>query len=911
MSKWTNAPTTGASKWTNAPTTGGSKWTNAPSQAVGAAQPAQAVATRADYSVGRALDRTSHTTKVAVSVRCEQLDTHGSTFLVAYSRLPHEATWRFDGQSEIIENNTWPNYRQWSMPGGEPKESLQLDFSIASLREVRFEAYRVRKHSDDPHDFKRQAFLGCAKLLLAEAMFARGQGTGMEAGWLVKELENAKDPTAVPGYVAVMAQEEWAGKSLVSIDIAGKVRGSEFKLRMDPYYVIYRTEETSIERVLYLLPDLDEAAVKPNRMPVYRSEVCFRTTSPKWKKVELPVQALCQGKDNSPILLCVYNWARGVKHKVLGECIITLADIQKASRDAKTLQIQLNRCADQPGPDGSHTPHADTFARRMTSSSIPGKSVSRLDAAQHSATMANAGQLAINFKIRRKWSFFDYMRGGMELRLATGIELTRFNSAEQDPRALHNYQGEGPNDFTAVLRAVGAVFMNYAGREPKLYSYGFGAKIPPSHTICSDCFSLSGDCFAPEFDTFEAVVEAYHRSLHVVRLHGPSRLRDLIRHVAHLAREHSRPNPEQENFVPMKFWVLVIITSGTIADRHDTVDELTKVFDAPLHILIVGIGTQDFNFLHGLDDEVAQMQKPHTQIQTRDRKERKIVTFQSFEDYRDKPTYDFIRDLVANLQHAVVEYYTSMDITPWDVHKFEDGTGQDLPIPIIQMPAGGGRVARGERKRRQSKDHKKEDLPFGRQKRNVPDQVAKLPQFLKDLRTQLLEDALALDYAREDLLRAMKDGTPSPTLEVLLDNVINAGRGRSKGLRAALQSVDLEKGRRRRGSQSRLRAAASAAASAANATPSPPEDKPSLIPLPGVVDETFSHQYSNSTMASRARSGLVVVCSICHDFLVDTELLPCKHKLACHDCVEKMGLGQPGATCPLCRKEIAEIVYVE
>jgi len=79
-----------------------------------------------------------------------------------------------------------------------------------------------------------------------------------------------------------------------------------------------------------------------------------------------------------------------------------------------------------------------------------------------------------------------------------------------------------------AMRAVGEILQHYDS-DKRYPVYGFGWKIPPSHTTCSRCFSLKGDFFNPEVEGLEGVLDVYKKTLPIVTLHGPTEFQEVIR----------------------------------------------------------------------------------------------------------------------------------------------------------------------------------------------------------------------------------------------------------------------------------------------------------------------------------------------------------------------------------------------
>ncbi|CAE6971972.1 Cpne7 [Symbiodinium sp. CCMP2592] len=82
----------------------------------------------------------------------------------------------------------------------------------------------------------------------------------------------------------------------------------------------------------------------------------------------------------------------------------------------------------------------------------------------------------------RAYTFLDYVRGGLELRMMLGIDFTRSNMDKQNPDSLHSLVDmDLPTSYETAIIALGSVLRSYDTTD-EYAVYGFGARIPPSHS---------------------------------------------------------------------------------------------------------------------------------------------------------------------------------------------------------------------------------------------------------------------------------------------------------------------------------------------------------------------------------------------------------------------------------------------
>ena len=156
---------------------------------------------------------------------------------------------------------------------------------------------------------------------------------------------------------------------------------------------------------------------------------------------------------------------------------------------------------------------------------------------------------------------------------------------------------------------------------------GFGACVPPHTNRASHCFALNGDIFDPEVDGLDGVISAYKSSLKNVNLYGPTNFAPIVEMVCDMAEE------EKVSQVHQKYFILLIITDGIINDMQKTIDQIVRGSTLPMCIIIVGVGSDDFESMDILDaDDVplySQKYKKHMEAD--------IVQFVPFREFRNDP----------------------------------------------------------------------------------------------------------------------------------------------------------------------------------------------------------------------------------------------------------------------------------
>jgi len=137
--------------------------------------------------------------------------------------------------------------------------------------------------------------------------------------------------------------------------------------------------------------------------------------------------------------------------------------------------------------------------------------------------------------------------------------------------------------------------LQYYDSDKQIPTFGFGAQVPPTTNRASHCFALNGDIFDPEVDGLDGVVQAYQNALKNVNLYGPTNFAEIIRLMNDMAEA------EKVTAVHQKYFILLIITDGIINDMQKTIDEIVRGSALPMSIIIVGVGSDDFENMDILD----------------------------------------------------------------------------------------------------------------------------------------------------------------------------------------------------------------------------------------------------------------------------------------------------------------------
>jgi vacuolar-type H+-ATPase subunit F/Vma7 len=201
-------------------------------------------------------------------------------------------------------------------------------------------------------------------------------------------------------------------------------------------------------------------------------------------------------------------------------------------------------------------------------------------------------------KLETRHSFLDYITTGLEISLIVAIDFTRSNKDVNKKESMHHYDVSTANEYVLAIRAVGEILQHYDS-DDRYPVYGFGCKIPPTHTFTSHCFALTGNFLDPEVDGVNGIVDIYREVLQkdIVKLHGPTYFAEVVELAKNFAAPFSNPTPDADQ----KYYILLIITDGVINDIEETIHQIVEASRTPLSIIIVGVGDNDFTEMERLD----------------------------------------------------------------------------------------------------------------------------------------------------------------------------------------------------------------------------------------------------------------------------------------------------------------------
>jgi len=412
--------------------------------------------------------------------------------------------------------------------------------------------------------------------------------------------------------------------------------------------------------------------------PVYRSKHINNDLNPKWEPVTIDVNQLCDGDLDKPIMITVWDWEKSGKHTPMGNFETTVNamlrvvmpggnDSTKSLDTKKAFQLKRRgkhfglivvtaasisggTRTEGTGSAPSDAPFSMALGGLPSQSQQPPAVATR--PAQMTAPLAPVAPLpqpipppmAYAPSTPSKPKFVDYISGGCELQMCVAIDFTGSNGDPRRPGTLHYIHQDGQlNDYEKALSAVGSIVARY-DTDQKFPVFGFGAKYGG---VIQHCFQVGPN---PEASGVLGILEAYRATFQSgLTMSGPT----LFAEVISLAAAQARSAQESAKRIGQQtYTILLILTDGAVSDVDGTKRAIAAASDAPLSIVIVGIGNADFSAMQFLDD-----------FQTQEGGGRDICQFVEFSRYASNKM-SLTQATLDEIPDQVVDYFFSRGIKP-------------------------------------------------------------------------------------------------------------------------------------------------------------------------------------------------------------------------------------------------------
>eukprot|EP00928_Gymnodinium_smaydae_P020600 TRINITY_DN17963_c0_g2_i1.p1 TRINITY_DN17963_c0_g2~~TRINITY_DN17963_c0_g2_i1.p1 ORF type:complete len:1417 (+),score=300.73 TRINITY_DN17963_c0_g2_i1:103-4251(+) len=711
---------------------------------------------RGPFSTPKASNAAAYSSVLSIFLKLTQTARQDTFFVVVYARWSTDSTWVCLYTSD---------HRDMMEDTLDFQHPVRVSFSLEKPRMLRFEVYAAR--SEKLEDLRTHKFIGGANTSLIDAIMARRDGTS----WLVLDLIHPRK-FGTQAKLGAFAEEDSIAKQSISFELCSEAlnKTDRWKSIPDPYVKV-RVPSSGSQHF----------------QTIYRTEVQRKMKKGSWARVEImSTQLWPRGESKNDVLLEVIDWFRMSEHRSIGETYLSYDDLAKAFHSGTKLTLGVYR---KPGKN-KHIPPRNC------------RQVFRFgvwhDTEEAPTALKKVGIIHIKeINMGRMYSVLDYLRGGLELKLAFGVDLTR-SGGEGD---LHKLDLNKTNSYVGVIKALGEMMKVYDA--DNMYpAYGLGARLPPTWSIPCDAFALSGDFLHPELMGVEGIIDAYRRSLKIAKLHGPTRLSSLVDLAVQMSASY---NEVQNPKVEMAFHVFLILTDGGIYgdDKKLFIQRLAAAAEVPLEVVIICVGAGDFSYFRDLKAKVAEYRRLEMNATDDDIALRDVVHCVELPTDRmaDSETVRIVAQKgLEHIPQEVMGFYKGRDCKPRNLSKFEEDNGRPKPRPEA-LEAREKRKPTRQNSRASSRSTAKtgdrsvtRDSDISRTSSRDESAAAhkdlnKLPDFLQQRKDDLVKSAMALGYDRRNIERALRDGCAADSVDLLVDTIIHCGYGRSPSYKECLNQV--------------------------------------------------------------------------------------------------------------------------
>ena len=256
-------------------------------------------------------------------------------------------------------------------------------------------------------------------------------------------------------------------------------------------------------------------------------------------------------------------------------------------------------------------------------------------------------------EIIKKYTFFDYLKAGIQIALSIGIDFSSQNEGYNLKN--HHINANGSNEFENAIYLCSNI-LGYYDYDQKYPAYGFGALLDDGVTrIGYPPFFNLNLLNNPEIVKIENVIRAYRNLI----TEKQNFLFSSQVFFAPLIREIMNNITKKNNV--FEYNILLILSTGVINDLQQTIDVLVEASLLPLSVVIVGIGDGDFKNMETLDGDIFPLTSSKGKKRIRD-----IVQFVRFSEFKNDME-KLSMEVLAEIPRQVLEFYTIKNLKPEDI----------------------------------------------------------------------------------------------------------------------------------------------------------------------------------------------------------------------------------------------------
>jgi hypothetical protein len=313
---------------------------------------------------------------------------------------------------------------------------------------------------------------------------------------------------------------------------------------------------------------------------VFRSDVVKDNLNPQWKDAIVPLSHLNQGDLDKPILITVYDFESKGDHVLMGQVETSVKALEGLVGSSLTLK-KRGSATGTLNIQKAEVAGVEDVIHKMASASV-------------SAPAPAAFVPSVVPSSASSPSFVDYISGGCELNVCVAIDFTGSNGDPRQPGTLHHLNQDGSkNNYEKAVSAIVGILSKYDSDQ--MYPvWGFGAKYGGVVRHCFQCGPTA------EAHGVAGILDAYHQTFKSgLIMSGPTVFTEVMETAAAKAMSSQEAAKSQGR---QSYTILLILTDGAVTDSAATAQVLRQISNAPLSVVIVGLGDADFSSMQFLDD---------------------------------------------------------------------------------------------------------------------------------------------------------------------------------------------------------------------------------------------------------------------------------------------------------------------
>lgn len=529
--------------------------------------------------------------ELSLSAQClkdKDISSKSDPFCIVYMKGPLDNDWKEVGRTEIVANHLHP---EWVT-------RINIYYHFEEIQLIKFAVYDVDTsfHSSDSKDLdlRKQDFLGEVETQVALIV----KNSGYWQGKLIRKSGNAR------GNITVHTEEVANANGVVCMNLrCSNLQNPGMMGTRNPFIRLSKLREDG------------------KYINCYRSEVRMNNLNPIFSEIKGTSVQLANGDFYRPMKIEVLDWKKDGNHYFVGECEVSLQQLQQLSENRGSIQIKDPVKASNPKYTDSGLLNCD------------------------------------NFSVVMQPSFVEYVKGGTEVSFMVAMDFTASNLDATQQASLHycDPSGNKLNQYATAITSVGSV-LEFYDHDKHFPLYGFGGKPAPGQPV-EHCFPLNGNEGNPEVHGVHGILSTYYESLRRVTMSGPTLFTQIIQQASAIAASTPQSQAHQ------KYFVLMIITDGVINDMDTTINSIVAASGLPLSIVIVGVGNADFSDMHRLDGDTVALHDSSGQKQQRD-----IVQFVPMNDFNQQSGEAYrtavARAVLEEIPKQVTDFYRNAGIQP-------------------------------------------------------------------------------------------------------------------------------------------------------------------------------------------------------------------------------------------------------